>query len=530
MLSDNTVSPTHYNELMSTYKNYCDAFDSLYKLKTKDEKELSKIYQNIKIHLIDSYKYPPNQIITDMSNMSMYNNRYMKSYLYIVKQIFEEYHPKDINAINSVFDYLFYKEYGIVLVESNRTKFKEFESKNYTLDIHKENTIYRAIMDNDKELLISIIEKSEFDKDQRLDDTFYPYSLKGYSYLELCCYYGSVDCFKFIITKFHPEITKKCLRFSFLGGNQEILSECLKKQEPDKKCMKIAIITHNIDFVSFLRNEYNIEIDLADCGLYNNLQSFLVYLDQTNNIDTCLIYSSYFFLPSLIKYFISHGADINARDEEEETPLHKAAYSNSKETAEVLISHGADINARDKYKRTPLHKAAFSNSKETAEVLISHGADINARDEDEKTPLHNAAFSISKETAEVLISHGADINARDEHEKTPLHYAAYSNSKETAEVLISHGADINARDKYKETPLHKAAFSNSKETAEVLISYGADINARDEDEETPLHYAAYSNSKETAEVLISHGADVSDNDSDDDNDRDDDNDSYDDSY
>ena len=93
--------------------------------------------------------------------------------------------------------------------------------------IQAENTIYRAIMNNDKERFIAFTEREEFDKDQKLESSLYP--KYGYnSLLELCCYHGAIDCFKFLRMKFTSEITTKCLEFSFLGGNSEIMSECLK--------------------------------------------------------------------------------------------------------------------------------------------------------------------------------------------------------------------------------------------------------------------------------------------------------------
>ncbi|EAY19505.1 hypothetical protein TVAG_136360 [Trichomonas vaginalis G3] len=113
-------------------------------------------------------------------------------------------------------------------------------------------------MNNDFEKFNQFTERDGFDKDQRLYSELYPYSSEGYSLLELCCYHGAVDCFKLLRTKFSSEITQKCLHFSFLGGNPEIMSECLKYQKPDENCMDYAIISHNIDFVTFLKNEYNI--------------------------------------------------------------------------------------------------------------------------------------------------------------------------------------------------------------------------------------------------------------------------------
>ena len=50
------------------------------------------------------------------------------------------------------------------------------------------------------------------------------------------------------------------------------------------------------------------------------------------------------------------------------------AINNYKETAEVLISHGANLNEKDEFGGTALHIAIMENSKDFAEILISHGA------------------------------------------------------------------------------------------------------------------------------------------------------------
>ncbi|EAX99994.1 hypothetical protein TVAG_028990 [Trichomonas vaginalis G3] len=303
------LHPSKYCKLRSIYKYYIDSYNALYQLKTKKEDELNKIYKMIKTELIDSKKHHPQIIIRDVLNIIPYNNRYTKSYLYLAKLISDEYHVKDVKNVELVSNFLFYKEYGIKL-----DKFGDFEKINSEyLDIHKEDTIYEAIMDNDIISFISFTERDGFDKDQKLESDLYPHSKKEYSLLELCCYHGAVDCFKFLRTKFDSKITKKCLEFSFLGRNQEIMSECLKYQKPNKYCMEYAIISHNIDFVTFLMNEYNIMIHLNDCGEYKNLESFLVFFDQTNNFNKCFAYSPMFNISSLCGYFLSLGANINEK-------------------------------------------------------------------------------------------------------------------------------------------------------------------------------------------------------------------------
>ncbi|EAY18610.1 ankyrin repeat protein, putative [Trichomonas vaginalis G3] len=502
-MSDQDIQPNRYDQLRNTFEYYIDSYNALYQLKTQNEEDLYEIYKMLKTELIDSKKYLPQNILKDILDIIPYNNRYSKSYLTLAKFISDDYHVHEVSNANSISIFLFYKEYGIKLGD-----FYKFRN----LDILTENTICRAIMDNDLKTFISFTEKEGFDKKLIINSSLYPITYPGYSLLELCCYYGSVDCFKLLRTKFKSKITETCLELSFLGGNPEIMSECLKYKTPNKECMEKAIISHNIDFVTFLMNEYNTNIDLSFCGNYNNLESFLVYFDQTNDVNNCFFNSLKFDIPSLCEYFLSLGANINSKDEFGVSPLRRTAEYNSKETAEFLISHGADINEKDKDGQTVLHTAARYNSKETAEILISHGANINEREKEGKTILHIAALNNSKETAELLLSHGANINDKDKYGLTALHIAAMNNNIKTAEILLSHGANINDKDTNGKTALHVAANQNNKETAEILISHGADLNEKDFNEETALHAATLHQAKEVFKLLVLHGANINEKD------------------
>ncbi|EAY19948.1 hypothetical protein TVAG_402020 [Trichomonas vaginalis G3] len=382
-MSDQEIHPNEYSKLWSAYKYYIDSYKALYQLKTDKEEEINSIYKMIKTELIDLKKHLPQNIIRNILNIIP-----LFAYLSLAKLISDEYHVQDVYGVQHISNFLFYREYGIKLY-----KYEDFEKNIFkNLDIHNENTIYRAIMQNDKETFITFTEREGFDKDQKLECDLYPSRYGGYSLLELCCYHGAVDCFKLLMTKFHSKITQTCLELSFLGRNAEIMSECLKHQKPNDECMKNAIASHNIDFVTFLMNEYNININLYFCGYNNNIESFLVYFDQTNDVNKCLIYSTLFNIPPLCKYFLSHGATI-CKDLFGKTALHIAACCHSKETIEVLISHGANINEKDKNEQTALHYAACNNSKESAEILISHGANINEKDLFGKITLHYAVWN-----------------------------------------------------------------------------------------------------------------------------------------
>jgi uncharacterized protein len=68
-------------------------------------------------------------------------------------------------------------------------------------------------------------------------------------------------------------------------------------------------------------------------------------------------------------------------------PLHSAAARSQIEISELLLSHGANVNARQEGGFAPLHEAAQSGNLRMAELLLKHGADVDAMTDKGKTPL-----------------------------------------------------------------------------------------------------------------------------------------------
>jgi ankyrin repeat protein len=229
---------------------------------------------------------------------------------------------------------------------------------------------------------------------------------------------------------------------------------------------------------------------------------------------------------------IAKGADVNAVDERDYTPLTIAAYVGEREIAELLVAKGALLNPVDVKGLSPLHYAASAGNLEIAKMLIAKGAQINAQSRDYtqesgwvsvsgntvsarnvssrkiiegRTPLQLAAKNGHKEMAELLIAKGANVNMRDNYGSTALHWAAANNHKTVAEVLVSKGAEINARNNSGAIPLHSAAVWGSKDMAEFLVAKGAEINAKNADGLTPLGVAVKNKKDEVADYLRKHG-------------------------
>ena len=145
-----------------------------------------------------------------------------------------------------------------------------------------------------------------------------------------------------------------------------------------------------------------------------------------------------------VKQYLDNGVNVNAKSEPGLTSLHCAVNEDFKgshrELVKLLIEKGADVNARDDILDTPLHGAS---NKETAEILIKAGADVDVKNESGETPLHvvERQFDEKKasEICELLIANGAKVNEKKLNGQTPLDEANGNKRNKTTDLLRKHG-------------------------------------------------------------------------------------------
>ena len=98
--------------------------------------------------------------------------------------------------------------------------------------------------------------------------------------------------------------------------------------------------------------------------------------------------------------------------------IQHAARDGNIETVKQHLAAGADVNAKGELGETPLHFAAQRGHKEIVELLLAKDADVNAKEENGETPLDWAIFgyhveveseakAAQKEIADLLRKHGA---------------------------------------------------------------------------------------------------------------------------
>lgn len=141
-----------------------------------------------------------------------------------------------------------------------------------------------------------------------------------------------------------------------------------------------------------------------------------------------------------VKALIAQGVNVNTPvGPFGSTPL---AWAANAQIARLLIDAGADVNAKDRTNETPLTEACQAFQKtEVIKVLLEHGADTTIiSDFMCYNALMWAVWANNIEAVKILIEHGADVNAENECGKTPLSIAKEKGYQEIITLLKAAGA------------------------------------------------------------------------------------------
>jgi ankyrin repeat protein len=134
-----------------------------------------------------------------------------------------------------------------------------------------------------------------------------------------------------------------------------------------------------------------------------------------------------------------------------------------------LVESGADLEARNAQNATPLMVAVFSSNLEGARILLEHGADPNAR-RSAPEPSGSAIFFADSEMIDLLVRHGADLELRSSEGQTPLGSNAARANVGPVQRLVAAGADVNARDDRGMTPLEAALLNRDQRPPEQIAA------------------------------------------------------------
>jgi ankyrin repeat protein len=232
-----------------------------------------------------------------------------------------------------------------------------------------------------------------------------------------------------------------------------------------------------------------------------------------------------------VKELLGLGAWVNISTKHGDNLLHLGI-----EPMETLIASGVDLNARNDEGETPLFKA---REFEVVKILVDAGADINITNNENKTVIFHVAQqyltygSIEKRTGikwdgvntiKYLVDAGAAIVLNTTQGPLPLTYVlglatwricgrslCYRNTERLVnlmEFLYEHGGDVDAYGPNGLTSFQNSVLNGETRKAKSILIAGADIDLVAEDGKTALTNATVNQDVEIIMFLITEGADL----------------------
>jgi serine/threonine protein kinase len=237
----------------------------------------------------------------------------------------------------------------------------------------------------------------------------------------------------------------------------------------------------------------------------------------------------------ILRLLIDYKANIDAKDDNGESPLLFAVKLQNAQAVESLIKLGANPHTSNRNQSSLWHvlawyKYANASRKSTDNVAYSENTilkiaqqltaakvDLNAMNNNGDTALHIAIQSSNFAVAEYLLNHKINSNIWNTQGQTPLTTAVIRRNSEMTKLLLLNGVDINRVNQNGNTPLIEAmkisdfsdwleefnshgklsvdkidktrsSASNTGEIASILLRKGANSNLADRDGNTALHF------------------------------------------
>ena len=147
---------------------------------------------------------------------------------------------------------------------------------------------------------------------------------------------------------------------------------------------------------------------------------------------------------ALATHLIDAGANVNAQDDQRDSPYLLAGAEGNLPILRLALAHGADLRSTNRFGGTALIPAAERGHVEAVRLLIGAGVDVNHVNRLGWTALLEAIIlsdggPAHQDIARQLIAAGADVNLPDHDGVTPLAHAERRGQQAMAALLRAAG-------------------------------------------------------------------------------------------
>lgn len=197
--------------------------------------------------------------------------------------------------------------------------------------------------------------------------------------------------------------------------------------------------------------------------------------------------------------------DLEARLDDDCTPLLRAVWNGHAEVARILMEKGADSTAMDKHGQTLLCVASMCGHLDIVKDLLADSpGDLHILETTNGTlPIHSAAEHGHLEVLQYLLEQYENPAAPGGSAGSPRQERTTTESQESKECLINQHSGVNLQSKSGQTLLHFATVRGHFDIVMYLPDNKADQGILDATGRSPLALASYYAQLETIELLLS---------------------------
>lgn len=144
---------------------------------------------------------------------------------------------------------------------------------------------------------------------------------------------------------------------------------------------------------------------------------------------------------------------------------------------ENYLKNGGNVNLKDGNGTTLLHKTADEGDVSKVKVLLENGCSLDLQDEDGCTPVYIAVNRGNHSVLKTLLEAGALVNTVSNQLTTPLTLAVIKKDCKSVRILLnfSKDCDIDMENYDRKSALTQAIVSNNQEICQMLLHQGASV-------------------------------------------------------